>query len=342
MKRVTRYIRYVFLVIGAFALVALVRQIGLQTILDHLTRLGWRFVPILCLGLGWYALYTTAWMQFLGPLRDGIRFWELFRIKIAGEAVNSITPANFLGGDPMRIYLLKKNFPVVEGAASVVVDRTLHIAATLVIIILGIATSFFTFDKLWNNHLSDNLVYGVPIVLVVALAFIVFVMVHQRRGFFGLLLSICRRTGIKREFSERTVNRFTALDSHIVDFYNANHRGFLIALFCHILGRLLGVVEIYAIGRIVSDDFTIWTALILTALAPVVYTIFAFIPGALGALEGAYSGVLYLLNIDPAVGITIQITKRLRAVFWTALGLLFLGAHERRRVWEEEELIEQV
>ena len=132
------------------------------------------------------------------------------------------------------------------------------------------------------------------------------------------------------------------LDSHIVDFYNANHRGFLIALACHILGRLLGVVEIYVIGRLVSDDFTFLVALMLAALAPLVHATFAFIPGALGVLEGAYSGVLYLLNIDPAVGITIQITKRLRAGFWIILGLWFLSAHDRRKVWEEEELIEQV
>jgi hypothetical protein len=52
--------------------------------------------------------------------------------------------------------------------------------------------------------------------------------------------------------------------------------------------------------------------------------------------------VLYLLHLDPSIGITIQIAKRLRAAFWIALGLLFLGAHDRRKVFDESEMIEQV
>ena len=74
-----------------------------------------------------------------------------------------------------------------------------------------------------------------------------------------------------------------------------------------------------------------------------VNAVFAFVPGAIGVMEGAYSGMLYLLHIDPAIGITIQIAKRMRAAFWILLGLLFLGAHDRQKVWEKEkELMEQV
>jgi len=282
-------------------------------------------------------LYTSAWMQFLGRLSDGIKFWELFRIKITGEAVNTLTPVNFIGGDPVRIYLLKKNFPVSEGAASVVVDRTLHSVAILVVVMIGIIVSFLTFESL-----PANIKFGVPIALLVSAAFMAFILIHQRRGLFGLLLGACRRLRIKREFSEKTVKRFMELDSHIVEFYETNHRGFIIALTCHITGRMLGILEVYAIGRIVSDDFTFFAALVLTALAPMVHAVFAFVPGALGIMEGAFSGVLYLLHLDPAIGITIQIAKRLRATFWILLGLLFLGAHDRKKVWEEKELIEQV
>jgi len=112
------------------------------------------------------------------------------------------------------------------------------------------------------------------------------------------------------------------LDSHIVDFYNTNHKGFIIALSCHIIGRFLGVLEIYVIGRIVSDEFTVFAALVLTALAPMVNAVFTFIPGALGVLEGAYSGMLYLLHMDPAIGIPSN-SKRLRSAFWIYSACVF-------------------
>lgn len=336
-KKITKHLRYLFLGVGAVLLVVLIRKIGLNTIVSNAAAIGWRFAPIMCISAFWYMLYTTAWLQFLHRLGDGIGFWELFRIKITGESVNTLTPVNFIGGDPMRIYLLKKNFPLSEGAASVVVDRTLHSAAILIVMIVGIVVSFLTFD-----NLPANIKFGVPIALVVCVTFMLFILIHQRRGFFGLILHLCRRIGIKKQFSEKTERRFTELDSHIVDFYEANHKGFIIALLCHVVGRSLGVIEIYVVGRIVSDEFTFFAALVLTALAPMVNAVFAFVPGALGVMEGAFSGVLYLLHIDPAIGITIQIVKRIRAAFWIMLGLFFLGAHDRKKVWEDEQLIEQV
>ncbi len=336
-KKLTKHIRYLFLCVGALLFGLLIRKIGIETVLSNMKLVGWWFVTTLIVSGTWYCLYTNAWMQFLHRLSDGIKFWELFRIKITGEAVNTLTPVNFIGGDPMRIYLLKKNFPLSEGAASVVVDRTLHSVATLVVIMIGIIVSFLTFE-----NLPANIKYGVPIALVVSIAFMIFILIHQRRGFFGLMLNICKRLRIKREFSEKTVKRFMGLDAHIVEFYEANHRGFIIALFSHIVGRLLGIAEIYIIGTVVSSEFTFFAALVLAALAPMVNAVFAFVPGALGIMEGAYGGMLYLMHMDPATGITIQIAKRLRAIFWILLGLFFLGAHDRKKVWEEEELIEQV
>ena len=337
MKKLTQRLRYFFLLVGAVLLVLLVRKIGVDTILENIRALGWKFIPILAITGVSYVFYTIAWMQFLSRLSNGIGFFELFRIKISGEAVNTLTPANFIGGDPMRIYLLKKNFPVSEGAASVVVDRTLQSIAVLFTILLGIIVAFLKFDEL-----SANITYGVPIALVISFAFMGFLLVHQRRGLFSLILNVCRKIGIKKEFSEKTVKKLMELDGHIIDFYNENHRGFLIALACHIVGRLLGVVEIYAIGRVVSDEFTLFAALMQAAVSPMVMAVFAFIPGAFGVMEGAFSGVLYLLHLDPSIGITIQIAKRLRAAFWIALGLLFLGAHDRRKVFDEGEMMEQV
>ncbi len=337
MKRLAKQFRYLFTLVGIALLAVLVRKIGITTIVDNVRELSWRFIPILAITGASYAFYTLAWLLFLHRLSDGIGFLELFRIKVAGEAINTLTPANFIGGDPMRIYLLKKSFPVSEGAASVVVDRTLHSIATLLTILLGIIVAFLTF-----KDLSANIKYGVPIVLTVSLAFMGFVLIHQRSGLFGILMDLCRRFKIRREFSDRTVRRFMELDRHIVDFYRTNHRGFLLALTSHFMGRMLGVVEIYVIGHAVSDDFTIFASLMLAALAPMINAVFAFVPGAIGVLEGAYSGVLYLMHLDPAIGITIQIARRLRSAFWIALGLLFMGAHERRQVWNEDEVFEKV
>ncbi len=333
--RIAKKIRYVFLAVGAALLIFLIHKIGINTIFSNIRALGWWLVPIFCIGIGWYTLYTVAWRQFLDRLKGSVSLWELFRIKVTGEAVNTLTPMNFLGGDPLRVYLLKKNFATTEGAASVVVDRTLHSIAILTVILTGIIAAFLKFDKL-----PPNVQYGVPLVMLIAIAFMAFILIHQRKGFFSLVMTVCRRLHIKRTFSEKTIERFEKLDAQIVDFYELSHWGFWLALACHIGGRLLGVVEVYAIGRVVSDEFTLFAALMLTALAPIVNAVFAFVPGALGVMEGAYGGVLYLMHINPSIGITIQIAKRVRAAIWILIGLLFLGYGQREKAFHTE-LVEE-
>lgn len=335
-QKIINKVRPFFLIAGAIILIIIVRRIGIDAIVNNILAIGWRILPILLIGAVWYVLYTFAWQQFLKRLTNKISFWRLFRIKISGEAVNTLTPANFLGGDPLRIHLLKKDFQTIEGAASVVVDRTLHSIATLSIIFFGIVVSFVTFEGL-----PANIKYGVPIVVLIAISFMAFILIHQHKGLFGLFMSICKRTGIKKTFSDNTIEKFEELDSHIIDFYKTNRKGFWIALTSHISGRLLGIIEIYAIGRCASDEFTLFAAVVLCALAPMINAVFTFVPGALGVLEGAYSGALYLLHMDPSIGITIQITKRLRAALWILLGLIFLSTHDRKKAWKEE-LIEEV
>lgn len=335
-KKIIKKARPFFLIFGAILLVILIRKIGISSIIDNMSSLGFRFIPIFAIGFIWYLFYTFAWSQFLQRLSNGIPFWKLFRIKISGEAVNTLTPVNFLGGDPLRIHLLKKNFETTEGAASVVVDRTLHSVATLLVIIFGITASFIMIEGL-----PANIKFGVPMVVLVAVIFMAFILVHQHKGFFSLFMSLCIRLRIKKSFSEKTIARFEELDEHIIDFYKTNRRGFLIALACHTVGRFLGIIEIYAIGKCVSDEFTIFTALVLCALSPMINAVFTFVPGALGIMEGAYSGVLYLLHLDPAIGITIQITKRVRAALWILLGLVFLGTRDRQDALKKD-LIEEV
>ena len=337
MKKFMVHIRYIFLIIGALLLLALIKKIGISTIVMNVREIGWLFLPILCISTLWYILYAVAWRQFLYRLGSGIRFWDLFKIKITGEAANTLTPANFVGGDPLRIYLLRKHFSVTEGAASVVVDRTLHSIATLMVIIIGVIVSFLNFDSF-----PSNIKFGVPIAILVSVGFMAFIFIHQRRGIFGLFMNAYRKIGIKKNFSEKTVKKFMNLDTHIVDFYRESNKGFIIALLCHVAGRLSGVLEIYAVGHVIDSNFSLFAALILTALAPIVNAVFAFIPGALGIMEGTYSGVLYIMGMNPALGITIQIAKRIRSSFWIALGLFFLGSHDRKRFLKKDKLLEEV
>ncbi len=326
-----KLLRYLFSVIGLGLFVWLVFKIGPSKIVTNFAKIGWYFIPVFAISIVWYLCYTLAWIQFLRPLNKKLKFRELFRIKIIGEALNTLTPMNFVAGDPARAYLLRHRFPITEGTASVVVDRTLHTIGILVVVLLGIAAAFVEL-----KFLPKNIKYGLPIVFMVASVFVTFVFIHQQKGLFTLIASIAQRLRIKKSFSTKTLEKFEEVDGHIQDFYKKNKRGFWIALSAHIFGRFLGIIEIYMIGLAANQTFPFKAAILLGAAAPIINFIFAFIPGSLGVLESAYSGILYFLNISPSVGLTIQIIRRLRSAIWIAIGFVCLGVQGRKNLLKAE------
>ncbi|PIR19976.1 MAG: hypothetical protein COV45_08350 [Deltaproteobacteria bacterium CG11_big_fil_rev_8_21_14_0_20_47_16] len=325
MSGVSKTVRAISLTIGLIFLAILIHKVGYGTIWSQIRSLGWMTLPIFAVGVGWNLLYTIAWQVFLKDHGGNIPFWALFRIKLAGEAVNTVTPANFLGGDPIRIYLLKKYYRWTAGAASVVVDRTLHAMASTLAIIIGTSLAFWRLDTI-----PQNIKIGLPIVLSVFIIFVAFVFLHQRRGFFSFLMELARTLHIKRSFKPETVQRAKELDIDISKFYLHNAEGFWAAFALHFGGRILGIIEIYLIAIVAYPGFTFLQAWILGAVAPIINTLFTFIPGAVGVLEGASAGTLMIMGIPGSVGITIQIVRRIRQGIWIALGFGALNIQERK------------
>lgn len=321
---ISQKLKVISLVAGLAGLAVLIHNVGATTILSQIAALGGMAVPIFAVGVGWNLLYTIAWQIFLRDHGGHIPFWALFRIKLAGEAVNTVTPANFLGGDPVRIYLLKKYYRWTAGTASVVVDRTLHAMASTLAIIIGTSLAFWRLDTI-----PQNIKVGLPLVLSVFVLFVAFIFLNQRRGFFTSLMEVARMLRIKRNFSGDAIRRSQELDAHISQFYIHNTEGFWAAFLLHLAGRVLGVVEIYLIAIMVYPDFTFVEAWILGAVAPIINTLFTFIPGAVGVLEGASAGTLMIMGIPGSIGITIQIVRRIRQGIWIALGFAAMNIRKR-------------
>jgi len=324
-------LKYISAAIGLTIFAVLIAKMGVGTILEHLGKVGWWMLPAFIPSILWNMTNTYAWFQFLQPLSKKADIKELFKIKVIGEAVNVMTPVNFIAGDPARAYLLRHRYQMTECAASVVVDRTLFLISALIIILIGTALAFVELE-----FLPNNIKYGLPIVLAIAATFVGFIFVHQHKGLFSSLIEISRRFRIKKTFSSATLENFGEVDGHIQDFYEKNKKGFWIAILSFLLGRVLGAVEIFIIGWSLDHQFPFKIAFMLAAAAPIINFAFAFIPGSLGVLESTYTAILYFMNFHPAIGITIQIIRRLRAVIWLAVGFIFLGTHDRKRLLEAE------
>src|SRR5262252_8795610 len=177
-------VSYGLLVLGFAFLGWLIYKLGVHNIGENLKSLGWNFFTALLPVLVSYFLYTQAWMEFLKEKPFRVPFYELFKLKTVGEAINMINPLGWGGGDPVRIYLLKKWVPVAESTASVVVDRTINSIAVAVFMVLGIFIAFIEFSV----PLPYKIGFGLSLAFILAMTLYWYRKQHE--GVFQFLIEI--------------------------------------------------------------------------------------------------------------------------------------------------------
>src|SRR5262245_18920898 len=127
--------------VGLAILGWLLHHAGLESVWERVQALGWASPLILAP----YALVTLAdalgWRYTLSAAsRARIPFPSLTLIRMAGEAVNSLTPAAAVVGEPVKAYLLRPwHVSGAEAFASVVISKTALIASQSLFTALGIA-----------------------------------------------------------------------------------------------------------------------------------------------------------------------------------------------------------
>ena len=115
--------RIAAVVLGTVLLALLVSYAGLAPVLARFRILGWAAPLILVPYIVINVLDTSGWRCTL-PAGARIPFSSLYLVRMAGEAVNSMTPTAAVGGEPVKAHLLRA-FGVSgsDALASVVIAR---------------------------------------------------------------------------------------------------------------------------------------------------------------------------------------------------------------------------
>ena len=243
---------------------------------------------------------------------------------MAGEAVNFTTPAAYLGGEPMKAYLLSRhNVPLVDGMASIVTAKTTMTLAEVVFILLGVGLGVVllshSIDALVPSLLGLGLLgFGVGLFLAV-----------QRFGLFMSLLRVLNRVGVRIAWLKARERKLAALDDAIRDFYVHDRRGFLLAFASFFAGWLAGAVEVYLILYFLGLPMDWLTAIAIEALAVLAKGGTAFIPGSIGGQEAGTVLVFVAFGLAEAAGVTFALVRRVREIAWIAFGLWVLALEGR-------------
>ena len=312
------------LVVGLFTLFFLVWNIGPGRIYEAASQLGPIGLLVLLIpSTIMYVVEAYGWKITLGPSAKNIPFWRVLAIRTAGEVVNMTTPTAYVGGEPLKAYLLTKHHvPMVEGLASVVIAKTTMTIAQVVFILLGIALAFWTFGAGGSSGQSIAAALVSVGLLMLGTAALVFV---QHKGLFSWLLEFQRKIGLKITYLETREKKLRSLDRTILDFYRNNRLTFTFSTVLFLLGWMAEAVEAYLILYFLVSPTTALSAISIGALASFIKSGTFFIPGSLGAQDGGNMLVLRAFGYSDVTGITFALIRRFRELVWIGLGLLCLA-----------------
>ncbi len=310
-----RTVRIILLAAGAVGLLALAYRLGAGSIAAALARIAWWQFGLLCVIHGIGTVIDVAGWRFAFA-HDRVPFAKLLAARCAGDAVNVLSAAASVGGEPIKAWVLRHEVPYEESVPSLILSKTSEVMAQ--VLLLAIALVVVLATGIVGHALTTAMVY-LLLIEVVGVGGFVWVQVAGVVGKTGRLLSWAGVGGH---------DHMQQLDLSLRNFYRKEWRRFLVSLVLQLASDFVGVVEVliilYALGLGQSVGHSLAVATVIDALWSAVRFVTFFVPGSVGPLEGANAAVFRALGLGASVGLAFALVRRARQAVWIGLGVVIL------------------
>jgi uncharacterized protein (TIRG00374 family) len=320
--------QFVCLTLGLVLFAVLLHRVGLGVVVHAFWQLGWLtplvVIPYLCVyildSLGWWWVLSRDFAH--GVERPALPLPRLLAIRAAGEAVNAITPTAYLGGEPVKAWILRQyGLPLVQGLASVLISKTALILTQGAYVLLGLLVALHE----WHPAIPLPLTAGAGLLLV-SLACILLIGA-QRRDPFSFLLGLSRRWTGRKTMLGSWESDILALDQRLRKFYGGSLRVFLICCGFHFLAWVVGAFEVYVILWMLMSPVDFVDAFSIEALSGVAKISAVIVPGSLGLQEGGQLLIFLAFGLRAPIAMTFSLLRRGRELLWIGFGLVVLIRH---------------
>ena len=266
------------------------RVMGLDQIISGVSRVGWGFAVVLLLSGAREVARTLAWMQTIEATARP-RFRNAFRARLAGEALNTLLPMGIVVGEPTKASLVGDEMSFAAAFKSLVVEFAFYSASLVLLFGAGIAA----FAVLKNVALTPSAAAFGAVAAAVAV----------------LVLAGTRWNVALRDIVLGFTRRHPGQVRAIIAFEIAYHA--------------MAIAEVYVTLMLISPVRpTLAAAVVLESVNRVVTMLFKMLPLRVGVDEVSSSLFAARVDLNPATGLTLALVRKLRLLFWSAIGLALL------------------
>ncbi len=271
-----------------------------------------------------YLIDTLGWRLTFGrQLPQPISFCRLIRIRWAGEAVNTLVPSGYLGGEAVKVYLLRQaGVSGWTGARSVVISKTLQILAQVLFIGLGAFLGAMHLPPRSPLRAAMWSVTGAAVVVLFGL------IAAQYYGFFKALNRAASFSRRWCEWFNQHRQRIHEVDDSIRSFYQGQPGWFLLSTGVYFGGWLCDTIEIWLVGALLGWSIDWPKAAALEAFIGVAKALGTFVPGSLGVQESGVVLLFRAFGLTPSQALAYALLRRGRELVFAVMGLVFLWTQE--------------
>ena len=310
-------------------------QLNLQEVIDGIKRAGYWFPAVVFLWALLYIINTASWgiiIKSLSPTSTLKKLW-LYKVTVAGFALNYATPGGLMGGEAYRISQLTPKIGIEKASSSVILYVMTHIFSHF----WFWAFSLLLFVALYASAIT----WPIALVLLAMAAFCVlgiyFFMLGYRNGlaeralrFFGKWPLIGKRI---RRFSEKNQETIQRVDSQIAALHAQRKSTFYLSLFLEFLARVVGCLEVMFILFMLPEntDISFFDCILMQAFMSLFANLMFFIPMEMGTREGGFAMITGLLHMRQANGVLTGLVTRVRELVWIAIGILLMKIGNKKK-----------
>ena len=322
-----------FFIFGLVLLGIMLTQLDYAEVWRGLQHTGYWFFAVLALWMALYVLNTSAWYIIIkaGQKQDTtqngynnkpINFWWLYKVTVAGFALNYATPGGLMGGEPYRIMSIAPKIGTERASSSVILYAMTHIFSHFWFWFVSIVLFFIT-QPLTTGHLT--IVLASTVFCLLGLWF--FMVGYQKGLAFRAMRLLSHVPFVKRwalGFIERNKTQLDNIDQQISALHKQSRSTFVSAVFLELGCRIISALEIYFILLVIMPDVNYIQCILILAFTSLFANLLFFIPLQLGGREGGFLMSTSGLGIASSSGIFVALIVRIRELIFTGLGLLLI------------------
>lgn len=310
----------ILLAAGVAFLAYLIWKTGAAVLWRELRSLGWGVaIFILCEGVG-EMFHTVGWRYCLsGPCRS-VSWPLLFRIRMAGYAINYLTPTAAMGGEVTRAALLSAKHPGPGAVSSVLIEKVCFAFGHVLFVAIG---SLFL---IWNIHLPRALWISMAISGTLVGCGVLTFMLLQKYGKLGGLI---RRVATHRRVGEkvrRAAANITEVDDAMRAFYHERPLDLCLAVAWHLVGYSVGVFQTWYFFHLLGLDASLLMSAAIWCLGMWFDLLTFAVPMNVGSLEGSRIVAFKALGYTSLAALTYSVAFRSTQIFWSCVGLIFYAS----------------